>query len=879
MARAILIFGIIVIAFCSVRAQSRLDSMRQLVHDAPSDEKRVDYLNDLTLELFNHSLNESLQVIDETLRLSKKINYRYGEGLAISYKGVYYWLIGEPQESLLAQQQAFDIGRQIGSYGLMASAKIRNGKAFRDIGFYDSAMNNFRQAEAFQKLDPKQDLYTKSMIYEAIGKQFVLKELPDAGLPYLQQALRLREQIKDKALTAFILGSIADAYRVMSDYAKAREYYSKSIGIAPDNVWVQADYAEGMGLIAFAEGDFESALLNLSIVLKTYEEYKGKYTLAKVMIQVGEVLEEKGLYDLSNEYIFRALKIAEQAGYKHLEAEAHFELAWVAMRVNRLDDARASINRSQEIFSKLGNRLRLGGCYNVLGLILMKAKQYDSSWIAHKHSLQIRKSFNNKIAISSSLFNLGDLFLTWGRTEEALPYFEEGIKLDEELGDKYGISRYKNRFGRIYLEQGNFAEAERLFNESSAQLKKTTAYDFMRLSYRDYAELYEKKGDLKRSLDFRKQFERLNDSLYNRSSAQSMAAYRVLYELDIKNREIQLLNKDKIIQERELKQRSLILAIVIVVLVMLSLLAFVFFHNGRRMKRMNRDISERNEEIQTQSEELTESNQSLLRLNSEIERQREEIKAQAEELMVSNTSIAKINEGLEKMVEQRTTDLRTAYQELDTFFYRSSHDFRRPLTTLMGLAEVAKLSIKDTNALELFDKVNDTAANLDKMLVKLQSISDVGSHQLVFKEVLIKQLIENALEPFRDFLRERQAHVTIESSLRKPCISYPALIKIAIENVVENAVIFGDPFHPKIAIRVYHEAAAVCIEVEDNGEGIHPQAKPHIFDMFYRGSERSTGNGLGLYIAQKAIGKISGKISFMNNERRQGATFTIFIPD
>jgi signal transduction histidine kinase len=49
--------------------------------------------------------------------------------------------------------------------------------------------------------------------------------------------------------------------------------------------------------------------------------------------------------------------------------------------------------------------------------------------------------------------------------------------------------------------------------------------------------------------------------------------------------------------------------------------------------------------------------------------------------------------------------------------------------------------------------------------------------------------------------------------------------------------------------------------------------------MFFRGSERSIGNGLGLYIAKKALEKISGKISFTSNREHPGTTFKVEIPD
>ena len=61
------------------------------------------------------------------------------------------------------------------------------------------------------------------------------------------------------------------------------------------------------------------------------------------------------------------------------------------------------------------------------------------------------------------------------------------------------------------------------------------------------------------------------------------------------------------------------------------------------------------------------------------------------------------------------------------------------------------------------------------------------------------------------------------------------------------------------------------IRISDNGIGIKDDIRNQIFNMFYRGSEKSTGNGLGLYIVQKTVNKINGKIDI--NTGDTGSTF------
>ena len=65
--------------------------------------------------------------------------------------------------------------------------------------------------------------------------------------------------------------------------------------------------------------------------------------------------------------------------------------------------------------------------------------------------------------------------------------------------------------------------------------------------------------------------------------------------------------------------------------------------------------------------------------------------------------------------------------------------------------------------------------------------------------------------------------------------------------------------------------------IKDNGIGIPEEYHEKIFEMFYRGSERSKGNGLGLYLVRKAVQKLHGRIEV---ESLQGkyACFTISFP-
>jgi signal transduction histidine kinase len=239
--------------------------------------------------------------------------------------------------------------------------------------------------------------------------------------------------------------------------------------------------------------------------------------------------------------------------------------------------------------------------------------------------------------------------------------------------------------------------------------------------------------------------------------------------------------------------------------------------------------------------------------------------------------VQETNAELENLVQTRTQELRKAYIELDTFFYRASHDFRRPITTFLGLAEVAKMTIKDQAALELFANVRDTAKSLDRMIIKLNAVSDIGSHQLVYKEVQLNEIVQDVLEVFQDKIRNGDIEIVNHIKSDRQVLSYPALVRIIIENLVENSIDFRIPENPMIEITTQTDDESIIFIVKDNGQGVDEEYLPKIFEMYFRGNVNSKGNGLGLYVVKKAIDKIGAHINF-ESQKYMGTTVTITFP-
>ena len=101
-----------------------------------------------------------------------------------------------------------------------------------------------------------------------------------------------------------------------------------------------------------------------------------------------------------------------------------------------------------------------------------------------------------------------------------------------------------------------------------------------------------------------------------------------------------------------------------------------------------------------------------------------------------------------------------------------------------------------------------------------------------------------------------------------------------LQNLISNSLKYYDASKDKpfVNVEVFKNPDEVKIVVEDNGIGISKKYQDHIFDMFYRATERSDGSGLGLFIVKETIDMMGGSIK-LNSEKDKGTSITLTIPN
>lgn len=229
-----------------------------------------------------------------------------------------------------------------------------------------------------------------------------------------------------------------------------------------------------------------------------------------------------------------------------------------------------------------------------------------------------------------------------------------------------------------------------------------------------------------------------------------------------------------------------------------------------------------------------------------------------------------------KRVEE---ELKIRNTELDNFVYKVSHDLRAPLSSILGLVNLAKLPGNTDNPMDYIDIIGDKVQHLDHF------ISDVLSHSKNLKldvstnRVDLRGIIEQTFSDlsYLDGAKEVLQNIKIEGV---DLYSDPWRISEIFRNLISNAIKYRklDSTLPEITIKIHIDHLRADISFSDNGIGIDEQSLIKIFEMFYRATEQSDGSGIGLYIVKNAIDKLGGQISVASRPA-EGTRFNIILPN
>lgn len=247
-------------------------------------------------------------------------------------------------------------------------------------------------------------------------------------------------------------------------------------------------------------------------------------------------------------------------------------------------------------------------------------------------------------------------------------------------------------------------------------------------------------------------------------------------------------------------------------------------------------------------------------------RQHPELEAGPQEFLAAGNSFNQMISALERMVN--------AQQRLISDI---SHELRTPLTRLQLATALLRRRHGESKELE---RIETETHRLDGMINDLLVLSrSQHKNELLRQNIKANELWDDILDNAK--FEAEQRHKTLEiTSPPGPWTIYcnPSTLGSAFENIVRNALRYSNQ-HIQVAFSA--DTKGISIVVDDDGPGVSPEDREHIFRPFYRTDEardrESGGTGLGLAIVSTAISQHNGKVT-ANDSPLGGLRLEIWLP-
>lgn len=576
--------------------------------------------------------------------------------------------------------------------------------------------------------------------------------------------------------------------------------------------------------IALMYSDNGSELISIcNVSIQVADSLRDTLRLAKSTNMLANAYKISGLNDKAMKNYLKALEFFEAADDQKWLSNIHCNIGTMFLNKGDLDQAQKEQDIALGIRKKIGYYKGISGIYNSLGNIQDMRENPDSSLYYYKLALDSSASEGNLYNRAMYLGNMGNSYGSLKQYDKCQQYNREALRLHLQMGMTLQSSRDYHNLGESFLLQ-NQLDSAKYYLRMAFKAADSSNYSLVKhIASKQLIEVYRKQGAYEEALKWADIAFEEQDSLHKNQIYEESQQLEMSYRVEQEEREVQFEQETALLQKDEqIKRQRIVTVSMGLGILLLAGFGFVVSKRYREKKQVN-----------------------TLLENTVAERTK---------------ALRESNEKLVEEIDQKEKASKT----LNTFIYRSSHDLKGPLTSILGLVNVAKAGKED-------------GQYIDMIATKTKQL-DVVLQQLIDKVEVDGRSPENAAIEWAPFWQSlltelstgpgfERVKIEVNAPAATIIVTDPVLLKLSLRQVLNNAIDFSNE-NGQITVSASSTGNQWQIKVADNGVGIPKAEQSKVWDMFFRGSNGSSGAGLGLYLAKEAATKMGAEISLESDENK-----------
>ncbi len=554
-----------------------------------------------------------------------------------------------------------------------------------------------------------------------------------------------------------------------------------------------------------------------------------------------------GNYATALDYYFLSLKHTKKIEDKQAMGIAMNNIAQFFWKQGNSELSLRYLKEALPLAVETGDTLTIGYVYNNLGLISDDNGDIEAAFTHYENALEIFSRLKESEGKALALHNLAWLYYAQENWDSASAYVSKALEVDVQSNNLEGIASDHCLLGMVYFKKNQYEDALEQFYTGLQVADKAKFAPIAAKLHEEIAQTYFHKKQYPKALENLEKYNELNDSIYNESNLTQISNFQTLYEVQLRQEELEQLQIQKELDDISLSfQRTFTYLLVACTIILLGLLLLLFMQNKQNGETI-KALDKHNKRIREQNEALAFSN---------------------EELSVSQAKLKEFNETKDK------------------FFSIISHDLKSPLNSLQGFMQLLTLQSDSLTTQELVHLAKGLSHSIDNLSALLDnllgwSMSQMGKIEQRPTKVNLCSVVEENISLLE--INAQAKNIQVQSFVEDDIHIYADfdMTSFVIRNLLSNAIKFTkNDGRITISSMAFDKYIHLC--VIDNGIGIAPNDLEKLFKIgehfSTQGTAKEKGTGLGLILCKEFAEKNNGKL-LIESVLQKGTKITVVLPN
>jgi adenylate cyclase len=391
-----------------------------------------------------------------------------------------------------------------------------------------------------------------------LSKVYLNTEPKDA-IPYGEAARDLSKQLNFEKGLAQAYKIVGNAHAQQSNYLEAMENWRQSLAHFEkmgDLIGI-ANIQSNIGAVYQYQGNEEKALDFLFKSLGNSEESRDQFRIASALINIGSVYQHKtATYDKAITYYLRALPMSE----------------------------------------RLGDNDHIGTIAGNIGEIYLQRGYTDTALYYFKKA---EHALRSTVDLAEALINIGKVYTMKRSYDTALMYYQQAYDSAIILDSKLYQIRSLVRIADVYNSKGNNRKALNAYLAANVLAEEINSLAEQKGIYEGLAKTYSALLDFKNAFKYQNELLKVKDVVYNKELDIKLSNYEFNFEIEKKQNKINLLEKDKVLQELDIKRQKFAKNSFIAGFGLILVIAFILYRNYLNKVRVNKLLDNQKAQIES----------------------------------------------------------------------------------------------------------------------------------------------------------------------------------------------------------------------------------------------------------------------------------------